>query len=236
MKFELTETLKGLTDEELLIKLSGTARSIGRDTITMEEFNKYGSGHAITFTRRFGSWPCALERAGLQPSRSKIGISEAELFDNLREVWISYGRRPKYSEVKAPRSRFSAGTYENRFGSWLDALRAFVEWAKLESDSEAPHGETSQANMGTKSTSGASSPKRTQRQPSERHRFRILMRDGFRCTSCGASPISTPGTELHVDHIVPWSRGGETEDENLTTKCKRCNLGKGNLEETLTGQ
>ncbi len=36
------------------------------------------------------------------------------------------------------------------------------------------------------------------------------------------------GVELHVDHIIPWSKGGETLPENLEVKCTRCNLGKGN--------
>ncbi len=58
-------------------------------------------------------------------------------------------------------------------------------------------------------------------------RFRILVRDGFRCGSCGASPLENRGTELHVDHMVPWSKGGETVPDNLATKCSRCNLGKG---------
>ena len=69
--------------------------------------------------------------------------------------------------------------------------------------------------------------RRTSRDVSERMRFRILLRDGFECQSCGASPLKNRGVELHVDHILPWSKGGETEDENLETKCTRCNLGKG---------
>jgi 5-methylcytosine-specific restriction endonuclease McrA len=36
------------------------------------------------------------------------------------------------------------------------------------------------------------------------------------------------GVELHVDHILPWSKDGETVEENLQTKCSKCNLGKGN--------
>ena len=63
---------------------------------------------------------------------------------------------------------------------------------------------------------------------SDRMRFRILSRDGFTCQSCGASPIKERGVELHVDHIIPWSKGGETVESNLQTKCKKCNLGKGN--------
>ena len=53
-------------------------------------------------------------------------------------------------------------------------------------------------------------------------------RDGFTCKTCGRSPINEKGVKLHVDHIVPWSKGGETIPDNLETKCEQCNLGKGN--------
>jgi hypothetical protein len=59
-------------------------------------------------------------------------------------------------------------------------------------------------------------------------RYRILKRDGFRCVRCGRSPAFEPGLELHVDHILPWSRGGETTEENLQALCADCNLGKSN--------
>jgi 5-methylcytosine-specific restriction endonuclease McrA len=36
------------------------------------------------------------------------------------------------------------------------------------------------------------------------------------------------GVTLHVDHIVPVSRGGLTLDDNLQTLCQECNLGKSN--------
>lgn len=56
-------------------------------------------------------------------------------------------------------------------------------------------------------------------------RYDILKRDGFRCKICGAS--SADGVKLHVDHIIPVSKGGRTEPGNLQTLCERCNLGKG---------
>ena len=55
-------------------------------------------------------------------------------------------------------------------------------------------------------------------------RYRILKRDNFRCTICGAS--SADGAKLEVDHIKPVSKGGKTEPSNLRTLCKSCNRGK----------
>lgn len=56
-------------------------------------------------------------------------------------------------------------------------------------------------------------------------RYDILKRDGFRCQICGAT--QNDGVKLHVDHIIPVSKGGKTEKSNLRTLCDMCNLGKG---------
>lgn len=227
MKFELEESLRGAPDEELLEDLRRSAKTLGRETITMAEYEEVGKTHPSTIQRRFGSWPNALKLAGLQPSRSKIGISDDELFENIKSLWMSLGRQPRYTEVKAPNSLFSAGTYENRFGSWSKALGRFVEW--VNSDSPSQPQENVEAQSAADITPQTPSVKRrTRREISDRQRFRILVRDGFRCKSCGASPLIQPGVELHVDHILPWSNGGETTDDNLESKCKQCNLGKGN--------
>lgn len=55
-------------------------------------------------------------------------------------------------------------------------------------------------------------------------RFRVLQRDGFRCQYCGRSQQG--GAVLHLDHVVPFSKGGETSEGNLITACDECNLGK----------
>ncbi|MBI2353739.1 MAG: HNH endonuclease [Deltaproteobacteria bacterium] len=226
MKFELVDSLRGAPDETLLEDLRRSAKAIGRDTITIAEYGEVGKAHPCTIQRRFGSWPKALELAGLQPSRSKIGISDEELFENIKSLWISVGRQPRYSEVKTPLSLFSAGTYEKRFGSWSKALREFVEWVNADSPNQSTN--TDEELDVARTTYNDSTKRRSRREISDRQRFRILVRDGFRCKACGASPLNLPGTELHVDHILPWSKGGETIDENLETKCKQCNLGKGN--------
>ena len=61
---------------------------------------------------------------------------------------------------------------------------------------------------------------------SDKLRYQVLKRDNFKCCACGASPAKDPSVELHIDHIIPWSKGGETTLENLQTLCSRCNLGK----------
>ena len=65
------------------------------------------------------------------------------------------------------------------------------------------------------------------RQPlSPKARFNILKRDGFKCAYCGRNQLD--GVVLHVDHIIPVSKGGKDLPKNLTTSCRECNLGKGN--------
>jgi predicted restriction endonuclease len=53
----------------------------------------------------------------------------------------------------------------------------------------------------------------------------ILDRDGFRCALCGKSSYED-FAELHVDHIMPYSKGGRDDAYNLITLCKQCNLEK----------
>lgn len=54
-------------------------------------------------------------------------------------------------------------------------------------------------------------------------RFRVLTRDKFTCRYCGAA---APSVALHVDHIMPKSKGGLDHHANLITACSDCNAGK----------
>jgi hypothetical protein len=65
------------------------------------------------------------------------------------------------------------------------------------------------------------------RYVSDKLRLEVFKRDNFKCVICGASPSQHSSVILHIDHIVPFCRGGETVVENLQTLCSRCNLEKG---------
>lgn len=58
-------------------------------------------------------------------------------------------------------------------------------------------------------------------------RYEVLHRDKYRCVVCGRN-VKDDGVKLHVDHIVPVSRGGTNDINNLRTLCEDCNLGRSN--------
>jgi len=43
-----------------------------------------------------------------------------------------------------------------------------------------------------------------------------------KCAGCGASGF-TPGVQLQIDHIIPWSRGGASTLSNFQPLCATCN-------------
>jgi len=59
----------------------------------------------------------------------------------------------------------------------------------------------------------------------------ILARDKWRCCSCGRT-AKEDGIVLHVDHILPRSRGGSDCADNLQALCHKCNIGKSNRDST----
>lgn len=59
-----------------------------------------------------------------------------------------------------------------------------------------------------------------------RLRFEIFKRDRFRCRYCG---VTAKASALHVDHVVPRSKGGGDVASNLVTACRACNAGKSNI-------
>ena len=221
-KFELSHVSGApVSDEELLSDLRRVATALGSRTVPRNKYIEFGIYAATTITARFGSWNKALIAAELEIS-NEIRISDERLFENLLVLWQHFGRQPHMRDLTNKISILSEGPYKRRFGSWTKALESFVRYANdSESIPQSPESLTSDSSI-----------KKTPRDPSLRLRFKVLLRDRFSCRHCGASPATTLGVELHLDQIVPWSKGGETTLENLQTLCSKCNLGKSDLEQT----
>ena len=134
-------------------------------------------------------------------------------------------------------SNIKAATYVSHFGTWHKALEAFV--VRMNQDERE-----------LEQTSGVKSEEKTHKHEITKRpevikqkpyiltenrreiglglRYKILSRDKFKCVRCGVSPAVDHTCQLHVDHKVPFSKGGRTILENLHTLCENCNLGKGN--------
>ncbi len=72
--------------------------------------------------------------------------------------------------------------------------------------------------------------KKTSKQPADwreerTRKFQILVSADFTCAYCGSRPGSD---RLHVDHLVPVSKGGSYNIENLCCACETCNSRKSN--------
>lgn len=174
MQFQLEPYHRNTTDAELIEDLQRVAAKLGMSSVTIDVYNEHGQFHSTTLTRRFRSWFKALELAGLEKTRN-LNISNEALFENLVEVWTHLGRQPKYNDLIKNVSLYSSGTYEKRFGTWRQALEAFVSWAN--------EGVTPEADL-TAQKAG----RRTPRSANWRQRAIVLMRDGAKCRLCGASP------------------------------------------------
>ncbi len=129
MKFELRNNARYFNDDELINDLKSVAQILDKDSVSSEEYNKHGKYCHGTFQKRFGSWNKALQQAGLNLVVQQR-ISNEELFDNLEIVWRTLRRQPLYSEMRKPLSKYSTRPYDNRFGGWMKACIAFIDYKK----------------------------------------------------------------------------------------------------------
>ena len=213
--------------DELVTDVRRVASKLGIQTVTREQYRVHGSFADCTISREFGkSWAAALIAADLAGTGWKRKATDEELFGNMASVWEHVGRQPRQKDFRPPVSQYSHATYINRFGSWRSALEAFVAAATSEHD-EVDRGDC-------EARKAPDIPRkeyrnRTGRDPSWRLRFLVMRRDKYTCCLCGASPAKDPRVSLYIDHIQPWSKGGETIMSNLQTCCQVCNGGKSDL-------
>ena len=223
-KFELTLRNRDIKPEEILADVLETCAKLKVSSITRVTYDLHGKYGTTSVIRRFGTWNKMLEAAGLNLN-GRQNVPDDELFENIANVWTSLGKQPVYREMDKSKglSKFSVATYEKRFGAWYNALKLFIKYVN------ARDSDTVLAGGDALLESRAVSTKRGVRTINWRLRAMILIKDNCICKMCGASPAKDPSVILHVDHIHPWSKGGETLPENLQTLCAKCNIGKSDV-------
>jgi hypothetical protein len=214
-----------MSDEALLDDLRRIAREKGSERLVTIDLQRFKGPGPEVFRRRFGSWQAALDRAGLAPQGTGRRYSEERCLENLRVLWAHYGRPPRENELRLPPSAVSLAAYRLRWGTWRRALKAFVDRINAEP------GDPLEALVGPWRDRLVPRPPLApahQRRAGSVLRYAVLKRDRFRCVLCGASPATDPACELELDHIRPYSKGGQTVLANLRTLCRRCNQGRSN--------
>ncbi|MCB2048554.1 MAG: HNH endonuclease [Novosphingobium sp.] len=220
-----------LSDDEVLSRLRDLATKLGKDFLTVEDVKQHLPFSNKRLIRGWGSTREALKTAGIGTTPLSPRYTDDECFENLLNVWTHYGRPPTYREMGQSPSIVGGKAYSRRFGTWNKALAAFVEQANRDDDQV-------NGNVDNRERSVCDLPKievieeypnrQGRRDAPLGLRFKVLKRDNFRCVLCGDNPAKNPECDLHVDHILPWSRGGSTVLENLRTLCANCNLGRSN--------
>ncbi len=209
------------TKPELLSSIKKYAELRRTKHISGPDFSGWSGVALSTIKRKFGSWTKFCHEARLKPT-SLAQTTKEDLFRNLESVWEKLGRQPRLREMKKPISDIGESKYYKTFGNWFNACSEFLAWksglSKEEFEAEIKSIEQFNTDRENKH--------RTRRDINLSLRYDVLKRDNFKCVACGKSPALFPQVTLHIDHIVPYSRGGESELDNLQTLCKDCNLGK----------
>lgn len=121
--------IKGLSDyseDSLLNELRRIANLLDKNILDQKEFDEHARVHSHTITRKFGSWANALEKAGLL-SKYHRNVSDEQLFSEIGRIWSQLGRQPSLTDIRQY-GKFSPKPYFTRFGSWIKAVEAFVQW------------------------------------------------------------------------------------------------------------
>ena len=222
-----------IASTELMAELLRVANARDLVEFGKREFSEFATVSSASVIREFGSWSKAIDwlrselaqQGKVLQKKHRGYFTKAEAFAELERVWRALGHRPSKIEWENSKPAISYQTYIRYFGGWSNACLSFLESRSAEVRSEP-------VNIAKPQTISKTQPKEQKQVTSSRNvpaglRLCVYERDRFRCVFCGRSPISDLGAELHVDHIQPFSQGGETKLENLQTLCSLCNLGKG---------
>jgi 5-methylcytosine-specific restriction endonuclease McrA len=248
---------RAMTDSEILDRIRNAAAQLGKASLSGADIEANSEVTQSQMYRRFGNVSAALKRAGVEQVNHGRRYTEDDIFENLLNVWTHYGRLPTALEMDRSPSTVGKNAYLHRYDGWRKALKAFVERAKSETDDNSSLDSEQQPSMPAKRIGPTASPTTnaigrphpgsqtharsrvprrapTNVQPEDRRdpsiglRFKVLQRDRFKCVLCGDHPARNPECVLHVDHLIPWSKGGKTREDNLRTLCATCNVGRGN--------
>lgn len=238
-KFERHQINK-IPREKVIQELEKVAEHYNYSDFKQDDFDKLADISAYKVYRELGSWDKVMlflvdhykaKGIDFKITTRRTSYSEQEIFNEMEKIWLQLGHRPSRDEWVQSNPEISYDTIYRRFRGWTNACHRFMEYksgAKIDTTNNLQQEAKAKAKRSKPSTD--ENKKVIARSLSVNIRYKVLLRDKFRCNSCGKSPSANTGTMLHVDHIVPFSKGGGNDLDNLQTLCQDCNLGKSDLE------
>lgn len=237
-KFQRTRADK-IPRNRIIEELEKVAQQHNYLEFSSDDFYKDASISVGTVKNEFGSWHKALsvlrERLkekglDLKPRQSRsciVSLTEKDLFEEMERIWNQLGHRPLCLEWKSSKPKITLGIYRYRFNGWANACLKFIEYKMgtsvlVTSDNVSKQALVLDEDIKEQVEYKAS---KTRIVPAS-VRVRVLDRDNFRCVFCGLNPATDAGIKLHIDHKIPFSKGGKTTIDNLQTLCQDCNFGK----------
>ena len=231
--------LNEIPESKILEELEKAAKHFSYIEFAWRDFDKFADISASTVKTHFGSWKNGLISLKKHLQSKGLGLSprphapnrvhsDKELFNEMERIWQKIGQRPSHTEWEMSEPKIAYSTYKQRFGGWTNACLKFIEYKTGNDILTDDFVLSDREEQKTQHENKVEYKKENSRNVSLSLRLEVLSRDKFRCVFCGKSPSIDIGTELHIDHIVPFASGGKSSLENLQTLCEECNLGKSN--------
>ncbi len=217
----------------MLEELENASRVFDYTEFGWRDFNRVANISANPVKKEFGSWKNALSSLRERLKEKNLDLasrktppnriySDKDMFREMERIWKEIGHRPSRTEWEASKPKISYSCYRQRFDGWTNTCLKFIEY-------KMGRLVTIDDRQGQRENNKDISPK-VKREDTRgvplKLRLSVLKRDNFRCVLCGRSPAKDIDVNLHIDHIIPFSKGGKTEPSNLQTLCADCNLGK----------
>jgi len=114
---------RGITIDEILGDLKDVSDTLGKNTMTKEEYQQYGRYTISLLQARFGSWSKALNSAGLE-CMLYHRIPDEELLSDIGEIAHNLGVNTLSGKKYDSMGKYMEKTVLVRFGTWDKALIA----------------------------------------------------------------------------------------------------------------
>lgn len=112
---------------------------------------------------------------------------------------------------------------KNETGAMPDINRVFKEFGPLNKHSCDVFGHICPVFFVNEPLTETGELRRVKRNISRKVFLRVVRRDNQACQICGKN---LKDDEIEIDHIIPFSEGGPTEESNLRVLCEDCNRRK----------